>query len=474
MLTAGLRYWQLGESYYWGHNAILRIAPFVEYCGLSRLPGKPPLGGEILSHDFVEAALMGRAGWEVWVLHDLPRSYEESPPTLADELKRDRRWCQGNLQHLRLLFGDGIRWGHRGIFTMGVMAYASAPLWFAFLVLNTLEIALQSLLPPIYFTSEPSLFPVWPQWHPEWAIALLSTTAVLLFLPKVLSFLLIWRNREAHLFGGMIPLCVSIVLEIFVSTLLAPVRMWFHSKFVLLTLMGRQIKWGPQYRTNNETGWTEAIRLHGFSTLLALGWIGGMSWVNPRVSMWLLPVASALILSIPLSVFSSRASLGCAVRRWRLFLIPEELAPPQVIRDLQTGLTNRQRHNWEPQGFLRAAIDPDANAIHLGFLRGKTPQSPEARARNQSLQEKMLKEGSDSLTRSERACLLRDAGVMAALHQRLWQAENSTHAVQHKHQAAKIIDQTMRVSGGDPAQRCTGKPFGTDAPTISIGEQTAG
>ncbi|MET0503331.1 MAG: glucans biosynthesis glucosyltransferase MdoH, partial [Candidatus Binatia bacterium] len=200
MLTAGLRYWQLGESYYWGHNAILRIAPFVEYCGLSRLPGKPPLGGEILSHDFVEAALMGRAGWEVWVLHDLPRSYEESPPTLADELKRDRRWCQGNLQHLRLLFGDGIRWGHRGIFTMGVMAYASAPLWFAFLVLNTLEIALQSLLPPIYFTSEPSLFPVWPQWHPEWAIALLSTTAVLLFLPKVLSFLLIWRNREAHLF----------------------------------------------------------------------------------------------------------------------------------------------------------------------------------------------------------------------------------------------------------------------------------
>ena len=211
MLTAGLRFWQLGESYYWGHNAILRIAPFVEYCGLSRLPGKPPLGGEILSHDFVEAALMGRAGWEVWVLHDLPGSYEESPPTLADELKRDRRWCQGNLQHLRLLFGDGIRWGHRAIFTMGVMAYASALLWFAFLVLNTVEIALQSLLPPIYFSSEPNLFPVWPQWHPEWAIALLSTTAVLLFLPKLLSLLLILRNREAHLFGGIIPLCASIV-----------------------------------------------------------------------------------------------------------------------------------------------------------------------------------------------------------------------------------------------------------------------
>ena len=101
-------------------------------------------------------------------------------------------------------------------------------------------------------------------------------------------------------------------MEIFVSTLLAPVRMWFHSKFVFLTLMGRQIKWGPQCRTSNETGWIEAVRLHGISTLLALGWIGGMSWVNPRVSVWLLPVASALILSIPLSVFSSRASLGRA------------------------------------------------------------------------------------------------------------------------------------------------------------------
>ena len=97
----------------------IRTAPFIDYCGLSRLPGQAPLGGEILSHDFVEAALMGRAGWEVWVVHDSVGSYEESPPTLADELKRDRRWCQGNLQHLRLLLGDGIRGGHRAILSYG-------------------------------------------------------------------------------------------------------------------------------------------------------------------------------------------------------------------------------------------------------------------------------------------------------------------------------------------------------------------
>ena len=334
MLAAGLRFWQLGESYYWGHNAILRVAPFIKSCGLAKLPGEPPLGGEILSHDFVEAALMGRAGWEVWVVHDLGGSYEESPPTLADELKRDRRWCQGNLQHLRLLFGDGIRGGHRAIFSMGVMAYLSALLWFLFLLLHTVEIILQSLLPPTYFSTEPSLFPIWPQWHPEWAIAVLSTTAVLLFLPKLLALLLILRNREAHLFGGLIPLCASIVAEIFVSTWLAPIRMWFHSKFVVLTLLGKQIQWHSQCRTDNETSWGEALRLHGFSTFLAIAWIAGMTWWNAAASVWLLPVAIALLLSIPLSVYSSRVSLGRAARRWRLFLIPEELVPPQVIKEL--------------------------------------------------------------------------------------------------------------------------------------------
>jgi membrane glycosyltransferase len=112
VFNAGLRFWQGGESYYWGHNAILRVMPFAEHCGLARLPGRSPLGGDILSHDFVEAALMGRAGWEVWILDDLPGSFEESPPTILDELKRDRRWCQGNLQHLRLICADGFRFGH--------------------------------------------------------------------------------------------------------------------------------------------------------------------------------------------------------------------------------------------------------------------------------------------------------------------------------------------------------------------------
>jgi len=157
MLAAGLHYWQLGESAYWGHNAILRVEAFIKHCGLSRLSGRPPLGGEIMSHDFVEAALMGRAGWEVWLARDLGGSYEETPPTLIDELKRDRRWCQGNMQHLRLLFADGFRAGHRALFLSGIMAYASALFWAIFLALSTTQMAVEAIYTPNYFPAGPSL-----------------------------------------------------------------------------------------------------------------------------------------------------------------------------------------------------------------------------------------------------------------------------------------------------------------------------
>jgi membrane glycosyltransferase len=335
LFSASLHFWQLGESYYWGHNAIIRIAPFVEHCGLARLPGEPPLGGEILSHDFVEAALMGRAGWEVWLAHDLVGSYEESPPNILDELKRDRRWCQGNLQHLRLLFGEGIRFGHRAIMAMGIMAYVSALLWATFLLLSSAEVIVQSVTPTIYFSHQPSLFPNWPIWHPELALALLTTTGILLVLPKFLSFALFLKNRQTADFGGTLRLTVGILLEIAYSTLMAPLRMWFHSKFVLLTLLGRQIKWSAQRRNDSETSWSDAVRRHGFSTFFALAWMSAALYWNAALAWWLAPVSAALILAIPLSVYSSRVSWGRAMQRWRICSIPEENAPPPVVQCLK-------------------------------------------------------------------------------------------------------------------------------------------
>ncbi len=342
LFNAGLRFWQLGESYYWGHNAIVRVAPFIRYCGLARLPGEPPLGGEILSHDFVEAALMGRAGYEVWLADQLPGSYEESPPTLLDELKRDRRWCQGNLQHLRLLLADGFRFGHRACMLIGVLSYASAFLWFIFLVLVSAEAAVGILIPPDYFPPNRSLFPFWPVWRPELAVALLTATGLLLILPKILSLALIVKDRLAAGFGGSVRLAAGIVTEVFISTLLAPIRMWFHSKFVLLTLLGRRIKWGTQRRSAAEVGWLEAFTQHGVSSVFALLWIGGAYCLDQALVWWLLPVCVPLILSAPIAVFSSRASLGRALRDWQWLLVPEERAPAEVLKDWRAALEARQ------------------------------------------------------------------------------------------------------------------------------------
>ena len=163
LFTAGLHFWQLGESHYWGHNAIIRVAPFMQHCALGRLPGRGSLSGEILSHDFVEAALMRRAGWAVWIAYDLPGSYEEMPPNLVDELQRDRRWCQGNLMNFRLFLMKGLHPAHRAVFMTGVMAYLSAPLWFMQLLLATALLAVHTLTVPQYFVEPYQLFPLWPE-----------------------------------------------------------------------------------------------------------------------------------------------------------------------------------------------------------------------------------------------------------------------------------------------------------------------
>ena len=187
LFTAGLHFWQLGESYYWGHNAIIRIAPFMRHCALGRLSGRGPLSGEILSHDFVEAALMRRAGWKVWMAYDLPGSYEEMPPNLVDELKRDRRWCLGNLINARLFFWQGLHPAHRAVFMTGVLSYVSAPLWLLSLTLSTVFVLLETLVGPQYFVQPRQLFPIWPEWHIESVIGFVIATGVVLFLPKFLS-----------------------------------------------------------------------------------------------------------------------------------------------------------------------------------------------------------------------------------------------------------------------------------------------
>jgi membrane glycosyltransferase len=424
---AGLNFIQLGDSHFWGHNAIIRVAPFMKHCSLPRLSGKPPLGGHILSHDFVEAALMRRAGWEVWLAYDLEGSYEEMPPTLLEELKRDRRWCQGNIQHTRLLFSKGLFPAHRVLFLHGAMAYVSALLWFLFLSLSTAEAIVEVIRVPDYFPVMRSLFPTWPVWHPQWALTLLASTGIVLFLPKFLSlFLIIFRQKKARAFGGIIKLFLSVMAEILFSFLFAPIRMLFHSKFVFITLMGRQVGWTSQQRSEHETSWLEAIRFHGPGLVLALIWGTVLFFMNRSFFWWNTPIIVPLILSIPLSVLSSSTSLGKSFQKLGLFLIPEEINPPQELHLLQT-MTQNQETSSElvaipiKEGFTRAVVDPNINALHRALLGGKRKLMPSLIKRRQELQEKALTQGPKTLSPKEKKELLLDPQCLLQMHDRLWE-----------------------------------------------------
>jgi membrane glycosyltransferase len=432
IFAAGLHYWQLGEGQYWGHNTIIRVAPFMDCCHLPRLPGKPPLGGEILSHDFVEAALMGRAGWTLWLAYDLEGSYEEVPSNLLEEMARDRRWCQGNIQHLQLLFTEGLRGAHRALFLNGVLSYVSAGLWFSFLALSTSEAIWQALREPVYFPPGPSLFPEWPVWRPDWAFALAGVTGAILFLPKLLAVALVVLRGRARQFGGFLRLLASALLEVLVSTLLAPVRMVFHTRFVFSNLLGRTVSWSSPPRGDRETTWREAFRYHAFDTVWAGAWAAGVFALNPSYFWWLTPIVAALLLSIPVSVLTSRIGLGDRARAAGLFRIPEESSPPPEIADVERETAraeaDRALPGVERDGFVRAVVDPVVNAVHCALLGGTRGGKPGLRAARHALVERALAQGPEALGASERRVLLADVEPMIELHRGVWQLADPAHA----------------------------------------------
>ncbi len=418
LFTAGLHFWQLGESHYWGHNAIIRLAPFIQHCALAPLPGRGAFAGAILSHDFVEAALMRRAGWGVWIAYDLPGSYEELPPNLLDELQRDQRWCHGNLMNFRLFLVNGMHPVHRAVFLTGVMSYLSAPLWFLFLALSTGLLAVHTLMEPTYFNEPRQLYPDWPQWHPDKALVLFTSTVVLLFLPKVLSVLLIWA-KGAKEYGGARKLLLSMLGEVLFSMLLAPIRMLFHTRFVVAAFLGWSVSWKSPARDNNETPWGEAVRRHGLQTLLGVVWATIVYKLNPVFLWWMTPILLSLLFAIPLSVLSSHVSLGRRAYDDKLMQIPEEADPPVELAATQR-YTEENRSRRYP-GFLDAVADPVVNALACGMATGRhRPAEPVARHREQVV-EAALEAGPIGMAEPQRIKVLNDPLVLAGLHRRIWQ-----------------------------------------------------
>lgn len=442
LFSTGLAALQLGEAAFWGHNAIIRVQPFMRHCGLPRMTGPGLFDGPILSHDFVEAAFIGRAGYEVWLEPGLQHSYEASPPSLTDELSRDRRWAKGNLQHLWLMVAPGLRWAHRMAFLNGIMSYLTAPLWFAFLVLTTVEAAQLVLVPTDYFPDAHSLFPLWPEWRPEWALSLAAATALLLFAPKLLAVVDVLLTRRSRQYGGAPAVTLSVLLEIIVSALLAPIRMLAHTRFVLEALLNLQLSWAGQNRTD-ETGWREALSAQAAGAVIGTCWAIFAWWLQPMFFYWSLPVAIPLILAAPTSVILSRTSVGAWLRERRLFCVPEECNGSPLLRDLRdqrwlparSGISE-QAEPGEP-ALHRALFDPRCNRLHQHFALANRPGLKLDGIRE--LRARFYAQGPQALNREELTRLLRDRESLAWLHRALWEEGADTLW-------GRILSQRPRVS----------------------------
>ena len=416
IITTGLAYWQAWDSNYWGHNAIIRTEAFIESCGLPVFKGKAPFGGHILSHDFVEAALIRRAGWLAWMLPELSGSYEECPPAMLDFATRDRRWCQGNLQHLRILLSKKFHPISRIHFTLGIMSYLSSPLWFLFLVLGTGIAVWRYFYPPAYFTQVKALFPTWPVFNVWGTVTLFAFSMLMLFFPKILGVGYAMKTN-AKGFGGKVGLFAGFIVENIFSALIAPIMMLFQTKFVAEILLGLDSGWKTQNRTEG-TSWGMALRRHGIQTLVGIGTQLVIYRYARGLFYWMLPITTGLVLSVPLSVLSSKVSVGKWFKKLNIFMTPEEKEEPNILRE-----TKENIRLLEPVFQNKTTLDllgfPQYLGVHLYLLsiNGPPPEFEEELKEGLSLkvQKYLLGEEELNLTQQEENCILYQESLLKQL-----------------------------------------------------------
>ncbi|MEP6149822.1 MAG: glucans biosynthesis glucosyltransferase MdoH, partial [Nisaea sp.] len=329
--TTGSAWWQGPDGPYWGHNAILRLQAFRRNCALPTLPGARPLGGEILSHDQVEAVFMRRGGYEVRVLPLEDGSYEENPTTLPDFLTRDLRWCQGNMQYLKLLRHPSLI---RGVRPMGrlqlllaIMMYTGAPLWYAFMGLGLADLSLAA----------DSIGGTGPAIEaPGFGLALFATVMGMTFAPKLFGILdMALRRSGRRTYGGGLRIAAGTVLETLFSLLLSPVIALAQTVFVFGLFFGKRIRWDAQERDDRRVTLREALSGLWQQTILGAVFLAVLSMVAPHILPWAAPVIAGLLLSVPFAVVTATPFLGRLFRRLGVCAVPEENLVPEVLRDVQ-------------------------------------------------------------------------------------------------------------------------------------------
>lgn len=430
--SAGLNFWQQGNGNYWGHNAIIRVRPFIEKCALPELPGSSALGGRVLSHDFVEAALMRKAGYEVWLAYDMEESYEELPQTLLDFAQRDRRWCQGNLQHAWIALFAKIPFLNRIHMLNGIYAYLAAPLWLLFIGLSTL-IAYSWESSGLSLLIRPALFSLSPESISLHGIAILTLTFSLIFLPKLFTLIrLMLDSKFRQQFGGGMRACSGILGEIAFFTLLAPSLMLFHSAFVLGTLTGKRVTWNAQNRGLSHTTWSAAFAAQHGQTFVGLSWTILAIAIDPLLFYWMCPVLIGWLLSIPLSVTSSHDDFARWLKAHKLLVTPDEIEAPEIFNKLasaekaQPKMPQAIKTLREDFALLQTILDPYILSLHLHFLPRRHKQPTQTAEKLQKLADRLMQEGAQALSSNEKNRILNDSLTLSRLHKEIWTAPETS------------------------------------------------
>ncbi|MAN62326.1 MAG: glucans biosynthesis glucosyltransferase MdoH [Parvibaculum sp.] len=355
-LARGFAAWFSGESNYWGHNAIIRTRAFAASAGLPDLKGYGPFGGFVMSHDFVEAALLRRAGWKVRLLTELGGSYEETPPTLIDHVVRDQRWCQGNLQHVGVVGAVGLHPISRFHLLHGIMAYMAAPLWliFIFLGLFTTVDPMASIFAVDHWQSVSRSLTINSDMTPMQLI--FAVTIGVLFLPKALGFLSqLIGGDGVQAWGGRLRITISFIIEVLLSAAVAPVLMVQQTLAVVRTIAGQEQGWNAQRRSAARDDFGDMLRIHAVETLLGLGLLYGIA--AGAITLWLIPVVTGLVLAAPLSSLLAGRT-GALFDRFGLLIAPEQLTTPPIVM-----LADKYHRQLSPSDTIVLPTDEDASAL---------------------------------------------------------------------------------------------------------------
>lgn len=319
--TIGSAWWQGDCGPYWGHNAAVRLAPFIAHCHIPPLPEGGPLGGHVLSHDQIEAVLMRRAGYEVRVLPEEDLGWEENPPTLVEFIRRDLRWCQGTLQYRSFLFLPGVPLVSRYQLAFAVLMFLGSPAWMGLLIVATAAVAL---------ADHPAQFI-----RADDGMALLAVVLVMWFAPKIATVLdVLTRPKLRAAFGGAARFLANVAIETIFFLALSPI-MWFgHTVFLIGLLFGRTIGWIGQTREDHAVPWSAALRQLWPQTLLGVTTIGVLAFSHPAAIPYALLIAGGLAISVPLAVMTAWPTLGRLCARVGIGRLPEETQPPPALRGL--------------------------------------------------------------------------------------------------------------------------------------------